>query len=206
MIAQKISLKTWVVKEVPRRDITAFIETWHYSGSINGCNASFCYAMYDDNKNMVGAMFYGRMAMRNQWKRFSNVEADVIELRRLCCVDDTPKNAESYFIGATLKLLAKSWGGNIVVSYADKEFGHSGIIYQASNFEMVGAVPGAKVILWDGKQYHDRSLRCKYKGKLKPYAVKLNAAVDSGLATFKTTAGKMTYVYRLHNRKKPKHR
>jgi len=42
-------------------------------------------------------MFFGRMAMANQWKRFAKIPGDVIELRRLACVDDTPKNTESFF-------------------------------------------------------------------------------------------------------------
>jgi len=191
-------LAGWSVKILNRSDIRDFIEKWHYSGSINGCNASFCFGLFDGMDNLVGAMFFGQLAMRNQWKRFSDDATKVIELRRLCCIDNTPKNAESFFIGKSLKLLAAEWDANgIVVSYADKEYGHDGTIYKASNFEMVGEIKGAKVIMWEGKQYHDRSLRCKYKGKLKPYAVRLNNAVDSGLATFRTTAGKYTYVYHL---------
>jgi hypothetical protein len=95
---------------------------------------------------MKGAMFYGRMAMANQWKRFSDNPDDVIELRRLCCVDDTPKNTESFFIGGSLRQLRKDWNGKIVVSYADKEYGHSGIIYKASNFIQLDDIKGARVV------------------------------------------------------------
>ena len=103
-------LKQWTVKRVERSAIKDFIEKWHYSGSINGCISDYCYALYNTENVMVGAMFYGRMAMHNQWKRFSDNKDDVIELLRLCCVDDTPRNTESYFIGNSLKLLAEDWG------------------------------------------------------------------------------------------------
>ena len=142
-------------------------------------------------------MFYGRMAMANQWKKFSDKPENVIELRRLCCIDDTPKNTESYFIGATLRQLKKDWGEGVVVSYADKEHGHSGIIYKASNFKMVGEIKGAKVIYWDGKRYHDKTIRTKYKGELKPFAKRVKDALESGEAYYKKTAGKYTYVYDL---------
>jgi hypothetical protein len=102
------NLQGWYVKRVNRSDIKEFIEKWHYSQSINGCKASFCYALYNETDEMMGALFYGGMAMANQWKKFGEQENDVIELRRLCCVDDTPKNAESFFIGWSLRELRKT--------------------------------------------------------------------------------------------------
>lgn len=90
-----MALKGWTVKSVTRKDITDFIETWHYSKSINGCITDYCYALYDLEGVMKGAMFFGRMAMANQWRRFTDSPSDVIELRRLACVDNTPKNTES---------------------------------------------------------------------------------------------------------------
>lgn len=189
-------LKTWKVRRVTRKEITQFIEKWHYSGSINGCISDYCYALYDKNE-MKGAMFFGRMAMANQWKRFGESPSDVIELRRLCCIDDTPRNTESYFIGAALRQLRKDWKKGVVVSYADKEYGHTGTIYKASNFKMIGEIKGARVIIWNDKRYHDKTIRTKYKGKLKPFAKKVKAALESGDAFYKKTAGKFTYVYNL---------
>jgi len=191
----------FMVKKVDRSDIRAFIEKHHYSKSINGCIADYCYALYNGDE-MIGAMFFGRMAMANQWKRFSDKENEVIELRRLCCIDDTPKNTESFFIGKSLKLLRKEWGGKIVVSYADKEYGHEGTIYKASNFKMVGEIKGAKVILYKGKKYHDKTIRTTYKGKLKPFALEIKNALLSGEAIYKKTQGKYTYVYFLKGNQK----
>lgn len=191
-----MSVKNFVVKHVSRADIREFIEQNHYSGSINGCISDYCFALYD-GETMIGAMFYGRMAMANQWKRFADSAEDVIELRRLCCIDDTPKNTESYFIGKSLKLLKKLWCGKVVVSYADKEYGHTGCIYKASNFKLDREVSGAKVILYQGKRYHDKTVRTTYKGELKPFAKKIKEALENGTATYKKTAGKFCYVYRL---------
>lgn len=189
-------LKNYKVKLVERRIIKNFIENWHYSKSINGCISDYCFALYDDHENMVGAMFYGRMAMANQYKRFSDDESKVIELRRLCCIDDTPKNAESFFIGKSLRMLKKKWRG-VVVSYADKEHGHSGIIYKASNFKQLEDVKGAKVIIYQGRKYHDKTIRTKYKNELKPFAKKIKEALESGEAIYKKTAGKHTFIYNL---------
>jgi hypothetical protein len=190
-----MALEGWKVRKTTRKEIEPFLETWHYSGSINGCISDFCYALLDSEGTMKGAMFYGRMAMANQWKRFADNESDVIELRRLACVDETPKNAESFFIGRSLRMLKKEWGGKVIVSYADKEHGHGGTIYKAANFKCLGDTKGAKVIIHNGKRYHDKTIRTKYKGELKPFARRLLSALETGDAYFKETAGKVTYVY-----------
>ena len=195
-----MSVKKFAVKRVERKEISDFIESNHYSKSINGCIADYCFALYDENK-IIGAMFYGRMAMRNQWKRFSDNEAKVTELRRLCCIDETPKNTESFFIGKTLRWLKKNTNLEIVVSYADKEYNHNGTIYKAANFEYLGLKAGAKVIWYNGKKYHDKTIRTKYKGVLKPFAQRLKDALDAGEAKYEKTAGKHCYVFNLKNRK-----
>jgi len=192
-----MALEGWSVSRTDRASIAEFIERWHYSCSINGCIADYCYDLRDADNALKGALFYGRMAMANQWKRFADSPDDVIELRRLCCVDNTPKNAESFLIGRSLRLLRKDWGGKVVVSYADKEYGHEGVIYKASNFKCLGDQKGARVIVFNGKRYHDKSIRTKYKGNLKPFAQRLKDALDSGDAYYKTTKGKVTYIYNL---------
>jgi hypothetical protein len=196
-------LNNWEVRLVHRKDIREFIETNHYSKNINGCISDYCFGLYDGNI-LKGAMFFGRMAMANQWKKYGDKPEDVIELRRLCCIDDTPKNTESYFIGKCLKMLKKEWKGKVVISYADKEYGHEGTIYKASNFYFNGFIKGAKVIIHNGKQYHDKTIRTKYKGILKPFAKRVKDALENGDAYYKTTKGKNVYIYNLNRGKRNK--
>ena len=191
-----MTVRSFKVRRVERRDISLFIEKWHYSGSINGCIADFCYGLYD-GEMLIGALFFGRMAMANQYRRFADSPEKVIELRRLCCIDDTPKNTESYFIGRSLRLLRTDWRAGLVVSYADTEYGHQGTIYKASNFRELEPVKGARVILYEGKKYHDKCIRTKYKGELKPFARRIKDALEKGTAQYVTTAGKRTFVYEL---------
>ena len=184
-------VKEFEVETCSRNDIKDFIETNHYSGNINGCISTYCFRLlYEDT--LIGAAFFGKLAMANQWKRFGESIDDVIELRRLVCIDETPKNTESYFIGKMLKWLKQNTNHKIVVSYADAEFGHSGVIYKASNFKYLGFRKGARVIIWNNKRYHDKSLRAP-----KPYASKLKQALEKGEAYYKETKGKHTYTYQL---------
>lgn len=191
---EKMIVKDMKVLLCPRQDVRDFIETNHYSKSINGCISDYCFKLtYNDV--IIGAAFFGRMAMRNQYKRYSDNEADIIELRRLCCIDETPKNTESFFIGKMLRYLRLNTRIMKVVSYADQEHGHTGVIYKASNFKYMGMAKGAKVIMLDGKSYHDKSIRTMYNGKLKPFAQRLKDALDNGTAYYKDTAGKHIYVF-----------
>ena len=189
-------LKDLRVYPVKRTDIKNFIETWHYSKSVNGLHSSYCFGLYH-NDELIGAAIIGKLAMANQWKRFAAEENDVMEIRRLCCIDNTPKNTESYFISNIIKWLKKHTSLKAIVSYADAEYNHVGIIYKASNFEYLGFKKGAKIILWKEKRYHDKAIRTKYKGELKPFAQRLKDALETGEAFYKETLGKHSYIYRL---------
>lgn len=191
-----MQVKQLKVQVCDRSDITAFIEQWHYSKSINGCISDYCFKLEHEGV-IVGAMFYGRMAMAGQWRKYGTDAGDVIELRRLCCIDAAPKNTESYFIGATLRWLKRNTRIKTVVSYADAEHGHIGTIYKASNFRLQGFTKGARVIMHNGKRYHDKTVRTKYKGELKPFAKRIALALETGDATYQNTAGKYCYVYTL---------
>ena len=192
-----LNLKSCMVHRVAREEIKQFVERWHYSKSINGIRVQYCFQLLSPAGEMLGAAIYGGMAMSGQYKRFADSESDVIELRRLCCIDDTPKNTESYFIGKTIRWLKKNTGIKIIASYADEDQGHSGTIYKACNFEYLGFRKGGRIIMWKGKRYHDKAVRAKSNGKLKPFALKLGAALDSGDAKYIPSLGKHTYIYRL---------
>lgn len=189
--------KDYYMEPVKRKDIRDFIEENHYSHNINGTIANYCFALYRKKDGiMVGAMFYGKMAMANQYKKYGKID-EVMELRRLVLIDDTPKNTESFFIGQTLKWLKKNSPVKVIVSYADPNYGHSGIIYQATNFKHVGMSSAGRVIIYNGKKYHDKTIRTKYKGKLKPFAQKVKDALENGEAYYKKQLPKHIYVYHL---------
>lgn len=180
-----------------RSEIVDFIEHWHYSKNVNGITSEYCFKLLDANNNMIGAMIYGKIAMANVWKKYAKSMEDLIELRRLCCIDNTPKNTESFFIGSTLRWLRKNTAVKTVISYADTEYSHEGTIYKASNFTYHGLTSAGKVIMYNGKRYHDKTIRTKYKGKLKPFAVKIKTALECGDAYYVDTGGKHIFLYQL---------
>ena len=82
-------------------------------------------------------------------------------MNRLCCIDDTPKNTESYFIGKTLRWLKKNTNYRVILSFADPHEGHEGTIYKATNFLHRGMTDSAKALFVDGERLHQRMLTKK---------------------------------------------
>ena len=194
------AVKSLQVRPISYNTVRRFVTEWHYGGDPNGIIPDYCFGLVHHGR-LIGAMIYGDLAMPGVTGRYCPNGERMVELRRLCCIDDTPPNTESFFIAKTLKWLRDNTDVDLVISYADKEHGHVGTIYKASNFELIGEISGARVIDHDGAVYHDKAIRTKYKGKLKPFAKKLKDALGDGDASYRGTAGKNVYLYRI--RRKP---
>lgn len=191
-----MTVKDFKVEVATLQEVRPFIEKWHYSKSVNGVMHSHCFKLMRGDE-MIGAMIYGRLAMAGVSNKYGCTHGELLELRRLCCIDDTPRNTESYFIGATLRWLKKNANWKMVISYADTMYGHEGTIYKASNFTYNGMTAPSRVIDHNGKIYHDKAIRTKYKGRLKPFAQRLKDALDSGEAHYVHAKGKHIYTYPL---------
>ena len=64
--------------------------------------------------------------------------SDCIVLTRFFLDDQLPRNSASRVLGISLRALKKNTDLKFVVSYADPAFGHSGVIYRASNWTFSG--------------------------------------------------------------------
>ena len=195
--------KNYTFQRCKIHNIKDFVEENHYSKNVNGLICDFCFCLTYKDK-LIAAMIYGRMAMASVWKKYEENESDVIELRRLCCIDDTLKNTESYFIAQSIKYLTKRTTIKTIVSYADLSFGHVGTIYKASNFKLVGKTAEGRVIIYRGKRYHDKAIRTKYNGKIKPFSKEIIRALETKEAYYIKTKPKNIYLYKLRKKKRPK--
>lgn len=83
---------------------------------------------------LLGIITYS--AVVNELKaRFGD---QVWELSRLIIVDRVPTNAESFFIGATIRYIKHNYGAlERLISFADPKYGHRGTVYKASNWTQV---------------------------------------------------------------------
>ena len=193
----------FTIEEVPRKAVKSFIEKHHYSKSINGIQSYYHFGLYTDGNfglpKMVGAMLYGIPSMPDTAAKYNPINPKrCMELRRLCCIDDTPKNTERDFIGKTFKLLKQTTDMEVIVSFADQHHGHTGVIYKASNFDYLGETSGGRILMVDGKEMHSRSLNQLDR----PYGRELNRRYKAGDENifWKKTKPKHIYVYYLNKR------
>ena len=202
-----MSVTEYTVEEVPRKSIAKFIEKHHYSHNVNGVQSLYHFGLFREGNfglpTMIGAMMYAYPSMPSTAAKYNPINpTKCLELRRLVCIDDTPKNTESYFIGQTFKWLKQYTDMEVVVSFADTHYGHDGVIYKATNFEYLGETAKGTVLMVDGKEMHSRSMNQKYR----PYSREIKRRYDSGDENifFKDRAPKNIYVYYLSKKVKKK--
>lgn len=195
-----MSVTNYIVEQCPRSHIVDFVETHHYSKNMNGLQTSYCFKLMDGN-TMIGAMVYGKISMKGVETKYTDNPDGLLELKRLVCVDDTPKNTESYFIGWSLRWLQRNTDLDMIISYADTTYGHEGIVYKATNFKSMGQTSSGRVIMYKGKRYHDKTIRVKHNGKYKKFALEVRKALESGEAEYVETKPKNVYIYKFKKRK-----
>ena len=193
-------VKSYIVQETTfNHTVRKFLKKWHYSDYVN-IQAKHTFCLFKNGKfdipEMIGVCIYTRPAGPSAGQTYYPEAPDrVLELRRLCLIDETPKNAESYFVGRTLRWLRQNTDWEFVISYADEEQGHKGVIYKASNFKYLGKTSSGKKLEVDGKSFHIRTLSMLDR----PYGVEINRrykAKDEGVKVIETLP-KNIYTYAL---------
>jgi hypothetical protein len=134
-----------VIEPTIKSVVQELVTKKHYSNKWTA--ATNLYAVYykdgkhkffdEDNLKLIGVVLYGHPVGFRVIKSISEEleNDDVLELKRLWIEDGYGKNIESYVISQTLKMLRKdSPKTKVVISYADRNEKHKGIIYRASNW------------------------------------------------------------------------
>ncbi|GAH07184.1 unnamed protein product, partial [marine sediment metagenome] len=95
---------------------------------------------------------------------FSLPSPNYWELQRLFSFDWGGKHIESICIALALKYVEKVHKRDVIISFADPSQGHSGCIYQATNWIYCGLASqtGGYQYYFDGKWQHPRSTVAKY--------------------------------------------
>jgi len=143
----------YTVQAIPTGDAKWLILNRHYAGRMPIVTHSFGL-FYDGD--MRGVVTYGPPVSRLLCIGVAGPEwhDNVIELNRLVLVNNEPNEA-SRLIGGSLRLLT---GPLIVVSYADTDQRHLGIVYQATNWLYTGLSARRTDLVVDGVQLHTRTL------------------------------------------------
>jgi len=131
-----MALEGYEVHAISAKEATDVVVKNHYLHRRGP--ASYCYGLFDAQGSLVGVITYGTPASPSLCKGVAGPDEKdyVVELTRLWIADITPKNAESFLIGNSLKLLPPE--KNIIVSFAEIRAGHVGTVYQATNWLYTG--------------------------------------------------------------------
>lgn len=112
----------------------------------------------DNGGVLDGVVVFGQPSPPVQKFAFRDRDFRLYELSRLV-VQSADKNAASRLIGGALRLLGRD-GQCAVVSYADSEQSHCGIVYQATNWLYTGStVSHDHLYLVGGVRTHPMTLR-----------------------------------------------
>ena len=124
---------------------------FHYSKTVPV--NTFGYSVFNDKKEWCGVALFGTGASPQIGKQYNLKQGQVIEFVRMAL--NGKQNKTSEVLGISLKLIKKDLPlAKLIVSYADQEQGHNGIIYQATNWYYLGEVKSPPII--EGK--HNKSM------------------------------------------------
>lgn len=149
-----------LVKRISRNECAPFIIGIHYAARFP--SVSYAFGLFSESE-LIGIVTYGTPPSAPLRRGIAGDEykLDVLELNRLC-LKFNRKNEASYLVGNSLKLLPKN---KIIVSFADTEQDHIGIVYQATNFIYCGL--SAKRTDWKvkGKEHlHGQTIADEFRG------------------------------------------
>jgi len=152
-----MALENYKIRQIDYSTAMAVIVREHYLHRKAPCSVAFGLFLGDDLK---GVVCYGTPSSAPLRSGIAGPEhaCNVAELTRLWVCDSVPRNGESYLIGRTVGKAGKE----IVVSFAEIQQGHVGIVYQATNWIYTGL--SAKRTNWtiDGMSKHCQTLADKY--------------------------------------------
>jgi hypothetical protein len=155
-----MALENYIIKRIDYHTAMKIIVEKHYLHRKAPCSNAFGLFLNDECKGVVVYGTPSSAPLRRGIAGDENVN-NVVELTRLWVCDSVPRNGESFLIGNTLKQCGKE----IVVSYAEIEQGHLGIVYQATNWYYTGL--SAKRTNWvvEGIDRHCQTIADKYTSK-----------------------------------------
>lgn len=148
------------IRVIPSKIANDFIKKHHYSGKVVS-NSKLHFGAFLDGR-LHGAMSYGPSTDKS--KIIGLVEGtgwnEFLELNRMAFDDYLPRNAESYCIAKSIKLIKKNaphikW----IISFADGCSCGDGTIYRASNFVLTGIKKNTSLyLLPSGEKIHELTL------------------------------------------------
>lgn len=139
-----------IIRKIDKSVAEDMIVKNHYSHKWSLCQVAYgvfyltdrqCEFFDAPEEKLIGAIVYGQPVGRSAAESVSKLISvyEVFELTRLFIHDGYGRNIESFALSKSLDFLRRDFPNiKAIITYADGEQGHRGIIYQACNFHYQG--------------------------------------------------------------------
>lgn len=128
----------WYVIPVSQAVAEAIVEQYHYARAASSIIVYRHGLFRHDSARCWGVALWipptrscAEASYDGDWQR-------VLTLHRLVCVPEAPRNAASFLIGQSIKIIRRDAIWECLLTYADPIEGHTGAIYRATNWEYIG--------------------------------------------------------------------
>ena len=162
------------------------VKNFHYSRT-RPAGATFGYNVFNKKKEWCGVIMYGRGGCPSMGHAYNLKHGEMLELVRVAL--NGKQESTSKALAISLKLIKKECPTvKMIVSYADKGQNHTGIIYQATNWNYVGQSESTGHEYWyKGRWTHSKTIGDKHR----MYGLKIDHLKK------RKTSGKIKYIYPL---------
>ena len=142
------------VHEIPfTKEVGEFIALHHYSKTYSR-SVLHCFGLYLEEV-LTGVCTFSTFSREESARKFPHD----LELSRFVLIPGCPKNTASFFLGRCLREMKDKTKLFGIVSYADPTEGHTGTIYQATNFQKIGVTQASRHYLNpQGERLHKKKV------------------------------------------------
>lgn len=132
---------------------------FHYAKAVP--QSRLGYSVFNEASEWCGVILFSNGANQHIASSFGLVQGQVMELVRVAL--NGKQECTSQALAMSLKAIRQDAPLiKLIVSYADRNQGHIGVIYQATNWYYLGEFASERGIMLNGKLTHRRSVVSKY--------------------------------------------
>ena len=177
-----VDVSKLTIRQINKSVAESFVKKHHYTRKLS--SARYTLGLFHtseedhsffsgSNETLIGCLVYGHpvsnATVTSVFKTIPLELDSILELTRLVILDGYGKNIESFFIGQSFKWIRDNDKKvKVLISYADPEQGHTGLIYRATNWLYQGCGAGKLMpdfsikTLENGEWMHSRTVGSVY--------------------------------------------
>jgi hypothetical protein len=150
---ERLHKEYWYVADADLKAAQQMVREHHYAkgGSNTAVYVHGLYRREDDA--LMGIAWWlpptrvaAESVNKTNWQK-------VLSLTRMVILPGVPKNAASFLLSKSVKLIRRDGRFTDLVTYADESQGHTGLVYRTANWRYVGRTgPYTKWLSQDGRQ------------------------------------------------------